>query len=114
MTDLPTPRPGMPEIVFIGRSNVGKSSLVNMICNRKTLASTSATPGICYDPSNCYFHSYSNQSMKFQFIIKSIVHNVRFFSGHTKQFHFFAVNENRTDVSPFYLVDVPGLGYAEV
>eukprot|EP01041_Mallomonas_annulata_P004276 gene4276-8511_t len=32
-------------ILFAGRSNVGKSSLVNLICNRKTLASTSATPG---------------------------------------------------------------------
>ena len=34
-----------PEIVFSGRSNVGKSSLINMLCNRKGLAKTSATPG---------------------------------------------------------------------
>lgn len=34
-----------PEIVFIGRSNVGKSSLLNMLCNRKQLAKTSGTPG---------------------------------------------------------------------
>ena len=34
-----------PEISFSGRSNVGKSSLINMLCNRKGLAKTSATPG---------------------------------------------------------------------
>jgi GTP-binding protein len=34
-----------PEIVFAGRSNVGKSSLINKICNRKNLARVSATPG---------------------------------------------------------------------
>ena len=34
-----------PEYAFIGRSNVGKSSLINMICNHKNLAKTSATPG---------------------------------------------------------------------
>ncbi len=33
------------EIAFVGRSNVGKSSLINMLCNRKRLAKTSATPG---------------------------------------------------------------------
>ena len=34
-----------PEIVFSGRSNVGKSSLINKLCNRKNLARVSATPG---------------------------------------------------------------------
>jgi GTP-binding protein len=34
-----------PEFAFVGRSNVGKSSLINMLCNRKSLARTSATPG---------------------------------------------------------------------
>ena len=34
----------LPEVVFIGRSNVGKSSLVNMLCGRNALASTSAEP----------------------------------------------------------------------
>lgn len=34
-----------PEYAFIGRSNVGKSSLINMLCQRKKLAMTSATPG---------------------------------------------------------------------
>lgn len=33
------------EIAFVGRSNVGKSSLINFLCNRKALAKTSATPG---------------------------------------------------------------------
>lgn len=35
----------MPEVAFVGRSNVGKSSLINMLCNHKGLAKTSATPG---------------------------------------------------------------------
>lgn len=78
MADLPSPSQSMPEVVFVGRSNVGKSSLVNYMVNRRALASISATP------------------------------------GHTKHFHFFAVNKGRSDNVPsFYLVDVPGLGYAE-
>src|SRR5215831_5688995 len=39
------PNPDRPEYAFIGRSNVGKSSLINMLCNNKSLAKTSATPG---------------------------------------------------------------------
>ena len=59
-----------PEYAFIGRSNVGKSSLINMLTNRKGLAMTSATPG------------------------KTMLIN-----------HFF-INKN------WYLVDLPGYGYA--
>lgn len=39
------PKTGKPEYAFIGRSNVGKSSLINMLTGRKSLAKTSATPG---------------------------------------------------------------------
>ncbi len=39
------PADGKPEYAFIGRSNVGKSSLINMLCGRKKLALTSARPG---------------------------------------------------------------------
>jgi GTP-binding protein len=39
------PKPTLPEYAFIGRSNVGKSSLINMLCNNNKLAKTSATPG---------------------------------------------------------------------
>lgn len=39
------PSPSLPEYAFIGRSNVGKSSLINMLVNRKELAHTSGKPG---------------------------------------------------------------------
>ena len=39
------PKDTKPEYAFIGRSNVGKSSLINMLTNNKKLAKTSATPG---------------------------------------------------------------------
>ncbi|WP_462317321.1 ribosome biogenesis GTP-binding protein YihA/YsxC [Marinilabilia sp.] len=39
------PAPNKPEYAFIGRSNVGKSSLLNMLCNRRKLARISGTPG---------------------------------------------------------------------
>lgn len=61
----------MPEFAFIGRSNVGKSSLINMLTARKSLAKTSATPG------------------------KTLLIN-----------HFLINNE-------WYLVDLPGYGYAK-
>lgn len=40
-----TPKPDKPEYAFIGRSNVGKSSLINMLCGRESLAKVSASPG---------------------------------------------------------------------
>lgn len=39
------PEPSLPEYAFIGRSNVGKSTLINMLTDRKKLAKTSASPG---------------------------------------------------------------------
>ena len=39
------PPPELPEVAFVGRSNVGKSSLVNVLANRKALVRTSSTPG---------------------------------------------------------------------
>lgn len=64
------PDDNKPEYAFIGRSNVGKSSLINMLCNHKGLAKTSATPG------------------------KTLLIN-----------HFLINKE-------WYLVDLPGYGYA--
>ena len=54
------PDSGRPEISFSGRSNVGKSSLINKLCNRKNLARVSSTPGKTatinfYEVDNCYF-----------------------------------------------------------
>ena len=65
------PQDGKPEYAFIGRSNVGKSSLINMLTGRRKLAMTSATPG------------------------KTLLIN-----------HFIINNE-------WYLVDLPGYGYAK-
>jgi ribosome biogenesis GTP-binding protein YsxC/EngB len=45
MKDLPPPLKTTPEVLLVGRSNVGKSSLVNFLVNRKAMASVSATPG---------------------------------------------------------------------
>ncbi|KAG5177130.1 P-loop containing nucleoside triphosphate hydrolase protein, partial [Tribonema minus] len=79
------PRKWLPEAAFIGRSNVGKSSLVNMVCNRKALAYTSKRP------------------------------------GKTQQLNFFEVNGGAAaagagdgEAHAFYLVDMPGHGYAKV
>ena len=66
------PEASFPEIVLAGRSNVGKSSLINMLANNKKLAKTSATPG------------------------QTLLIN-----------HFIINNE-------WYLVDLPGYGYAKV
>lgn len=65
------PQDTKPEYAFIGRSNVGKSSLINMLCNHKNLAKTSATPG------------------------KTLLIN------------HFIINKQ------WYLVDLPGYGYAK-
>lgn len=64
------PKDGRVEFAFIGRSNVGKSSLINLITARKGLALTSGTP------------------------------------GKTQTINFFSINEE------WYLVDLPGYGYA--
>jgi len=65
-----------PEYAFIGRSNVGKSSLINMICNKKMLAKTSSAP------------------------------------GKTQLINHFEVSSD--DRKKWYIVDLPGYGYAKV
>ncbi|HRP88660.1 MAG TPA: ribosome biogenesis GTP-binding protein YihA/YsxC [Edaphocola sp.] len=66
-----------PEYAFIGRSNVGKSSLINLLTNNGSLAKVSATPG------------------------KTIMIN------------HFLINANSKDEGGWYLVDLPGYGYAK-
>lgn len=70
------PAPDRCEIAFAGRSNVGKSSLINALTGRKALARTSNTP------------------------------------GRTQQLNFFLLGEERN--TPFYMVDLPGYGFAKV
>lgn len=76
---------GRPEIAFLGRSNVGKSSLINSLLMRKGLARTSNTPG-------------RTQSINF-FLING---------GNA------APAAPRSDKKAFYFVDLPGYGYARV
>ena len=64
------PKDSLPDIAFIGRSNVGKSSLINMLTKHKGLAKVSATP------------------------------------GKTRLINHFTINDS------WYLVDLPGYGYA--
>ncbi len=45
MSVYQAPSPALPQIAVAGKSNVGKSSLINSLCRRKALAKTSATPG---------------------------------------------------------------------
>lgn len=59
------PEQTLPEIAIAGRSNVGKSSLINLLCNRRNLAKTSSTPGktrlinffhLRVEPGDIHFH----------------------------------------------------------
>jgi GTP-binding protein len=74
------PKPDRPEFAFIGRSNVGKSSLINMLCNNSKLAKISTTPG--------------KTQLINHFEIRSITDKGK---------------EER-----WYLVDLPGYGFAKV
>jgi len=74
------PAPDLPEYAFIGRSNVGKSSLINMLCNNEKLAKTSNSPG--------------KTQMINHFEIISSSENVR--------------------QAKWYLVDLPGYGFAKI
>ena len=77
------PQPDKPEYAFIGRSNVGKSSLINMICNNEKLAKTSGSPG-------------KTQLINHFEIISTIG------------------NESKQSSLKWYLVDLPGYGFAKV
>ncbi|MDR2912165.1 MAG: ribosome biogenesis GTP-binding protein YihA/YsxC [Alistipes sp.] len=80
------PREGLREFAFIGRSNVGKSSLINMLTGQKGLAKVSGTPG------------------------KTRLINHFLVGGGPKQAS--GGGAKQTGESPWYLVDLPGYGYA--
>jgi GTP-binding protein len=80
------PAPDKPEYAFIGRSNVGKSSLINMLCNNDKLAKTSASPG-------------KTQLINHFEIVGQPVNAHQQPSGPDQQ---------------WYLVDLPGYGFAKV
>src|SRR6267142_1035547 len=79
------PEPDRPEYAFIGRSNVGKSSLINMICNKDKLAKTSAAPGKTQLINHFAIESASSLS---------------------------ATGKKNSD--SWYIVDLPGYGFAKV
>lgn len=81
------------EACFIGRSNVGKSSLVNMITNRKSLAYTSKRPG---------------KTQQFNFFA------VNDKPGREREIKFGDVVPGEKDPDSFYIVDLPGFGFAKV
>lgn len=80
------PVPDKPEYAFIGRSNVGKSSLINMLCNNEKLAKTSSAPG------------------KTQLINHFVIE-----SGPD-----LTATSNKIEKDSWYLVDLPGYGFAKV
>lgn len=84
------PVPDRPEYAFIGRSNVGKSSLINMLCNNDKLAKTSGSPG--------------KTQLLNHFDISS--------SPSAKPNQTEAVDVNKR--VNWYLVDLPGYGFAKV
>ena len=81
------PKPDRPEYAFIGRSNVGKSSVINMLCDNHKLAKISSSPG--------------KTQMINHFDIKSLPAVV---SG----------KPATGPAIPWYLVDLPGYGFAKV
>jgi GTP-binding protein EngB required for normal cell division len=97
------PKKWLPEAAFIGRSNVGKSSLINMVCNRKALAYTSKRPGKTQQFN--YFEVNGEQQSSSG-------------SGSSKGGSSKVVKpavKGRIDAQQaFYIVDLPGIGYAKV
>jgi len=88
---------GSPEIAFLGRSNVGKSSLINSLLARKGLARTSNTPG-------------RTQSINF-----FLINGERPIAAHQTETDLGAGSNARSSGrSGFYFVDLPGYGYAKV
>ena len=84
------PKPDRPEYAFIGRSNVGKSSVINMLCDNHKLAKTSGSPG--------------KTQLINHFDIKSLA-ETRAAANPQKK-------DNQAD--SWYLVDLPGYGFAKV
>ncbi len=91
------PEETLPEIVFVGRSNVGKSSLINSLTRRKNLARTSGTPG-------------KTQTINFFRVTLKVRDKGQ--GTRDKGFYSATVPQLSTTVS-FYLVDLPGYGYAK-
>jgi len=88
------PVPDRPEYAFIGRSNVGKSSLINMLCNNEKLAKTSSAPG------------------KTQLLNHFIIESTN--SPNTPNISLGDGGRNTNARSSWYLVDLPGYGFAKV
>lgn len=83
---LKCPTPDKPEYAFIGRSNVGKSSLINMLCDNDKLAKTSGSPGKTQLINHFEIESSLDES----------------------------AGKLKVNIFKWFLVDLPGYGFAKV
>jgi len=92
------------EAIFIGRSNVGKSSLINMIMNRKDLAYVSKKPG----KTRQFNYFLVNNRIEHKEELKGKAGNPKIRANKNYKSDYII-----TKREPFYLVDLPGFGYAK-
>ena len=101
------PVPDKPEYAFIGRSNVGKSSLINMLCNSEKLAKTSSSPGKTQMLN--HFEITSSLSPKEKNEEKAApVKATKAMASYTPPVG------GDTSKKTWYIVDLPGYGFAKV
>jgi GTP-binding protein len=101
-----------PEFVFIGRSNVGKSSLINTITNRKHLAYTSKTPGKTSEFNYFLAHGSVGHASTTTTTTASDMHPVVAVDNNAIKTHIHEKSSKQKSID-FCLVDVPGVGYAQ-
>jgi GTP-binding protein len=101
------PPPDKKEYAFIGRSNVGKSSLINMLCNYDKLAKTSSAPGKTQLIN--HFEIFSSLPVK-----DSSAPQVEVVKSITKKNTYTPPTGGDVTSSQWYIVDLPGYGFAKV
>ncbi|TLD88145.1 GTP-binding protein [Helicobacter sp. MIT 05-5294] len=92
------PPPMISEVAFLGRSNVGKSTLINLICQQKNLAKSSSTPGKT-QLINFFLSEWREKSLKESQQESKKIQNS---------------DSAESEILKVMLVDLPGFGYAKV